>query len=109
MATITATSLLKALSKPLISANKNQWLIVYCSEDNHFDKQESIIAAVGSDNGHQGVSVNTQKKVFSMAKFIFIPVSITKEATSGNSRMTFTTELPGFKLEERILAEFQVR
>lgn len=109
VAAITAKSLSKALSKPLVRADRNRWLIVYCSEDNHFDKQESRIAAAGAGDGYQGVSVNTQKNVFSMGKFIFIPLSISQEATSGNWQIIITTELPGVQIEERIVADFQVR
>jgi hypothetical protein len=97
------------MTKPLLRATKNKWLITHCSETHYFDREKSTIEALGSESGFQGVSVNGQKKAFSIGKFIFIPVSITKEATAGNWRIIITTELSNFKSEEQIVTDFRVR
>ena len=109
ISTITANSLQKAMTKPLLRATKNKWLITYCAEVNHFDGLTSKIEVMGVADGFHGVTINGQKKAFSLGKFIFVPVSITKEATAGNWMVIITTELPNFKSEEQIVTDLQLR
>ena len=107
--TITAACVPKSKSKPLIAATKNTWLMLPCSSTNHFDRYASHVSIVGSENSFQGVAINTQKKPFAIGKFIFVPINITKTASSGNWRVVIYTELPAYALKEQITADFKIR
>jgi hypothetical protein len=74
-----------------------------------FHPGRSIIEAVGSGAGAQGVSINTRWKAFGIGRLIFIPVCVERGASVGQWSILVKTDVGNIPLEETIMTMFQVR
>jgi DMSO/TMAO reductase YedYZ molybdopterin-dependent catalytic subunit len=106
---ITATSLQKRVLRPILRDTKCLWLVVVSHQNNHFHPGRSIIEAVGSGAGAQGVSINTRWKAFGIGRLIFIPVCVERGASVGQWSILVKTDVGNIPLEETIMTMFQVR
>jgi hypothetical protein len=85
------------------------WRIVYATQKNHFNQQESTIAVAGDEAGAEGIMINPQRQAFSIGNLLFVPVCIDKDAAAGQWQIIIKTDVADSSLEETIVAAFQVR
>jgi hypothetical protein len=107
---INATSLLKQISGPIIFDKKNVWMILSAA-GHHFNQPATsiTITIVGPEETSQGVSLNKRRKAFSFGKFIFVPLTIQKGATSGEWKIQITTRLSNPAQEEKVTATINIQ
>jgi len=106
---ITGRSLNPNVFRPIIRAQKCLWIIIFTSQDSQFDRDASTIEIAGATAGAQGVSLDTKRNAFKFAGFIFVPVCVEKEATTGTWEITIKTDIEEASTEETIVTSFQVR
>ena len=106
---ITGRSLNPNVFRPIIRAQKCLWIIIFTSRDSQFDRDASTIEIAGATAGAQGVSLDTKRNAFKFAGFIFVPVCVEKEATTGTWEITIKTDIEEASTEETIVTSFQVR
>jgi hypothetical protein len=82
---------------------------MYSSEEHHFDPETSRPPeVVGAGTDFKGVQIDVRRP-FKIFRFIFIPLSIARDASVGQWNIQIKTDLASTKTEERIVAGFKIR
>jgi YD repeat-containing protein len=80
---LAARTIRNSFTRPAVHDARRVWLIVRCTEKNHFHRDRSTITLSADGADGKGVSVDTARAPFTFWQFISVPLVIEKTATLG--------------------------
>jgi hypothetical protein len=94
--------------RSFLRTRKTVWMgLITDGQESNF--QDMNITLVGPGDSFQGVSVNGLKKVFSVGRYLYIPLIIDKGATLGQWKVVCISSLPEAGQVKRIEESFRIR
>ncbi len=108
---ISAFSVRKSLLRPVFRKKRCTSLVLKIEGDADFDRDSSMITVKGEEYGSSGVTVDSEGEAYKAFGFIFVPVCIERQATTGEWKVEIKTSVSDADnpYGEMIEAGFEIR